>query len=435
MFKLLQISNTMSKLISRTMYRIVSTLSFCLTLAFLSNAQLPIYQGDFEFLNQKDSIKNNSYASLITESYFNSNAITNGFIDKILGDGYIDNSYKQQVSERLKDQNRLGAIIDVTLLYKHKLKNFTLVSALRGKNYRQIEFSKDMFEVLMYGNKAFEDQSAMLAKTRQFQTVSEEIYLGGEKYLDSLRLLIGGGIGFQNISYAQNKTLSRGSLYTAPQGRYLDFDGQYSHSETSREGSEFTRNVGWGTTINLYAIKKLKNNNRLAIELKDFGFLKVNNTRSYEVDSSYHFEGIQANEFFNFSEATIFNPEEDDFNDLLGTTQEKSKSTYMSTASIHVSYFHNISSKIYFYAGVKQLFPAPYIPLIYIKPFYKVKQYLEVGPNVSYGGFGNLDVGLSFKGVISKRFFYTYDFLFLEDLLVKDSSSGQGFNFSLSALF
>lgn len=416
------------------MYRIVTTLSFCFSIALFSQGQLPIYQGDFEFLNQQDSI-NNNYAALITESYFNSNAITNGFLDKTLGDGFIDNDYKQQVSERLKDQNKLGAIIDVTLLYKHRLTNFTLVGALRGKNYRQIEFSRDLFEVLMYGNKAFEDQTAILSTTKQFQTVSEEIYLGGEKYLDSLKLLIGGGIGLQNISYAQNKILSRGSLYTAPQGRYLDFDGKYSHRESSRQGSEFTRNVGWGATVNLYAIKKLKKNNLLSIELKDFGFLKVNNSRSYDADSSYHFEGIQSTEFLNFSEATIFNPKEDDFNELLGTTQTKSNSTYMSTASIHLSYLHNLTSKLYFYAGIKQLFPAPYTPLLYIKPYYKAKKYLEIGPNVSYGGFGNLDVGISFRGIISKRFFYTYDFLFLEDLLLKDTSTGQGFNFSLCALF
>lgn len=417
------------------MYRIVSTFIICLTLAYYSIGQLPIYQGDFEFSQHKDSIKSNSYTALITESYFNSNAITNGFLDKTLGDGFIDAAHKQQVADRLKDQNRLGAVIDVSILYKHKLKKYTIVGALRGKNYRQIEFSKDLFNVLMYGNKAYEDQTAILATTRQFQTISEEIYLGSEKYLDSLNLLVGGGIGLQNISYAQNKTLSRGSLYTAPQGRYLDFDGKYSHNETSREGSELTRNVGWGATINLYAVKKLKNNNQLAIELKDLGFLKVNNSRSYDVDSSYHFEGIEANEFLNFSEATIFNPEEDDFNELLGTTQKKSKSTYLSTASIHASYLHNVSSKMYFYAGIKQLFPAPYIPLLYIKPYYKLKSYLELGPNVSYGGFGNLDIGLSFKGVISKRIYYTYDFLFLENLLLKDSSTGQGFNFSLSALF
>lgn len=131
------------------MCRIVSTFIICSTLAYYSIGQLPIYQGDFEFSQHKDSIKSNSYTALITESYFNSNAITNGFLDKTLGDGFIDAPHKQQVADRLKDQNRLGAVIDVSILYKHKLKKYTIVGALRGKNYRQIEFSKDLFNVLM----------------------------------------------------------------------------------------------------------------------------------------------------------------------------------------------------------------------------------------------------------------------------------------------
>lgn len=431
MYKLPQTLNTMLKQISKFLF--CAIIVFCFTIS--AKGQLPIYQGDFHFDSVNDSISNKHYSSLITESYLNSNAITNGYIDQALGNGFLNNEQKQQVSDRLKENNRLGALLDVTLLYKYQLKKLTLVTSLRGKNYRHAKFSEDMFNVLMYGNKSYEDKTANLAETQMFQTLQEEIYLGVEKHFDSTNILIGGGLAFQKISYAQNKRLLKGSLYTAPQGRYIEFDGHYINEETGRKGNELTRNVGWGTTINLYAIKELNNKNRIAIELKDFGFVKVKNKEAFEVDSLYKFEGIEVNEFLNFSESTLFDPGETDFDDLLGVESNESTSTYISTASIHINYLHHISNKVYAYAGVRQLFPAPYIPLFYIKPYYKVKTYLELGPSISYGGFGNTDIGLSFKGKIANKFYYTYDFLFLEDFIIKDKSTGQGFNFSLSAIF
>ena len=408
--------------------------SFCCSFVF---GQLPIYQGDFQF----NSFKNDSskakkhYSALITENFVTSNAITNGFINKALGDGFLSDEDKQQVLDKLKTNNRLGTALDVNIICKQQLEKFTLVGALRGRNYRHMYFTDDMFELLMYGNKPFEGKTANLAPTRIYQSVHEEIYLGVEKFLDSTKLLIGGGIGFQNISYTQNKHLTRASLYTAPQGRSLDFDVAFLNEESDRSGSEFTRNVGWGATLNLYAIKELKNGNQLSIELRDFGFNKVDYVRAFEVDSSYNFEGIEATEFFNFSNSGFEDPTNQDIDELLGLERTKYSKTYLTVSSIHLSYKHNFSDKFYSYAGIRQLFPAPYVPLVYVKPYYAPTHFIAVGPSLAYGGFGNFDLGISFKGTISKTIFFTYDFLYLETLLTPNNSTGQGFNFSLSAIF
>lgn len=398
-------------------------------------AQLPVYQGDFQF-HKNDSISHKKhYTALIAENHTSSNAITNGYINQALGDGYIGEEYKQQVLEKLKDNNRLGALLDINILHKQQLKKFTIVGALRGRNYRHAYFTNDMFELLMYGNKPFEGKTANLAPTRMYQSVHQEMYLGIEKYLDSSNILIGGGIGLQKISFAKNQYLTKGDLYTAPQGRSLNFDVVFLNEEANRSGSELTRNVGWGATLNLYAVKQLKNGNQLSIELKDFGFNTVEYERTFDVDSSYQFEGIEATEFFNFSNSGFKDPTDQEIDELLGLERSSYSKTYITTSSIHLSYKHNFSDKLYSYVGIRQLFPAPYTPLVYVKPYYAPIPFLALGPSLAYGGFSNFDLGISFRGTISKTFFFTYDFLYLETLLFPNASTGQGFNFSLSAIF
>lgn len=404
-------------------------------LPVLTFAQLAGFQEEFQ-AQLNDSTGKTHYITLFGENSFNSNFPSNQVLSDALELKFINEESKQHIANNLSTTNRLGGILDITLLYKAQLKTgLNIVSHLRSRNLSYSSFSKDAFIFGLFGNKVFEEKTATLSPTSLTQLIHQDIYLGLEKTLDSNRFLIGGGISFQKTSYYRSVSLEHSTVFTAEYGRYLDVEMKYSTTETPGSASnDFWKNNGIGAAINLYAVKTFKNNNKLSIELRDIGFHRFQDVTKQNIDTSFRDEGIVFNDLFGDDNTTsITSPV---IVSVLDSTHETTgSSTIFMKSTIHLSYSHQFSDKINTYSGVRQIFPVPYKPRIYAKSYYQLSTMLEVGPSLAYGGFGNIDSGISFRGVLFKNILYTFDINYIERLFISKNSGGQGFNLRISSFF
>ncbi len=406
--------------------------SFILNLVYFISSyafcQLPVWQGDFAF--SEDSIKPRDYFSLVSEYTNNSNSISNQFINDLDQATFIDTENKRRELANASQNIRLGLVFDAGLWYKHRLKknDLTVVFNLRTRSYRTIETNKEVLDLIFNGNTDNEDKIIDFSPTNMFQYVHQEVYLGAEKRFDKIGLLIGGGVALQKLAYHRQLELT-GSIYTAPYGQYIDYDIHYTDQETrSLSSNNFKRFEGMGATINAYAEKQFNDMSRLAVEVKDIGFINVDDVREYKLDETMRWEGVYVEDVT--GTPTIIgeypNPE------LVESRKSKKLTT---TGSVNLSYFTRVTPKISGYVGVKKFFTSAYTPRLYARPYYEICELVAVGIPVAYGGFGNLDVGISFKGKILNNYSYVIDVNYLESLFMPKNSSGQGFNFGLSAMF
>lgn len=404
----------------------VLILGLCISLCAFS--QLPVWHGDFAFSG--DSVKPTDYISFVSEYTNNSNAISNQFLNQLDNSFFITSEDKERELLNAGETIRLGLVFDAGLWYKHRLKknNLTLVFNLRSRSFRTIEVSREVLNLILNGNTQNEGKTIDFSPTKMSHYIHQEVYLGAEKMFDSIGLLVGGGVAIQKLAYHRELELT-GSVYTAPYGQYIDYDIHYTDQETrSLSENNFKRNEGFGVTINAYAEKQFNNKSRLAVDIKDIGFINVGDVREYKLDETMRWEGVYVDDV-NGTPTIIGelpSPE---------ITESRKSKKLTTTGSVNMSYFKKVSPKFYGYVGVKQFFTSAYTPRIYTRPYYKFCKCLSVGMPMAYGGFGKFDIGVSLKGNIFKNYYYTVDVNYLESLLNPKNSSGQGINFALSAMF
>lgn len=395
-------------------------------------SQLPVWQGEFAFSD--DTTKPRDYFKVVSEYTVNSNSLSNEFMNGMGSGDEISEENKEQELVNLKNKLRIGIVLDASVWYKHRVKKHTinLVFALRGRSFRAIELGKDVVELALNGNTAYQGEEKKLSPASLLNYIHQEVYVGAEKVFNQHGLMIGGGLTLQKLSTYTSLAIEKGSLYTAPDGRYVDFEIQYQSEETrSVSSNNLKRFEGWGTTLNVYAHKQFNNKNSLAFEIRDVGFIYMSDKKTNSLDTTGRWSGVEVEDINSFNS----NSSSTNVDDLLNKNEERKAGRLITTGSVNLSYYHQLNAKLEGYIGVKQYFTSAYLPRIYVRPYYKVHHYLSVGVPVAYGGFGRFDLGLSVKGNILKNYYYTVDVNYLESLLNPKNSSGQGFNFGLSAMF
>src|SRR5262245_30391900 len=94
-------------------------------------AQYNFLRPDYSSLSYHELFPTKINITLSTEYYASSTAFTNKFFNYYFLGKYIDTELKNDVSERLKDNdNRLGSGVNATLMYTYKIKDTERIKAI-----------------------------------------------------------------------------------------------------------------------------------------------------------------------------------------------------------------------------------------------------------------------------------------------------------------
>jgi hypothetical protein len=102
---------------------------------------------------------------------------------------------------------------------------------------------------------------------------------------------------------------------------------------------------------------------------------------------------------------------------------------------LHVYYKRQLYPWLTLIGGAKAIIHANYFPQVYLAPIIKIPYDIAVRPLISYGGYGNLDLGIHASRIFFDQYFIGITSYYLEDLIAPAKTTGQGIGFYGCVLF
>lgn len=316
-------------------------------------------------------------------------------------------SVKDKASGRLDVRNQAGFHF-VTGARFIATSNTTHYSVgFRQSRTAGIAFSRDMFNLVFMGNGAYEDQTAQFAPFSLAAISYNQLLLGAGKTLSSgdHDFALFGELALTAGATARMAEITRGGLYTAPYGEYVDLDVAFDahFSDTSKTGPLAITGTGIGLNLTLMHTGPFE----VTVGLQDFGFMRWNqNALRVSADTAVHFEGFAADGFFS-SPDSFFIHLDDSLRDMLGIRSETGHRVIALPSRITVCAGKSLANdRIYVAAGVSTLL-AEHVPppaLVFARGTYTFEKHMTAGCLVTYGGFGSLSVGAEFSKQFGNKF-------------------------------
>jgi hypothetical protein len=336
------------------------------------------------------------------QGYYHNQNVSNDFISLFYNGGHLDTNLKNQVSEKLHDENRLGA----ELVYGIKYKNHS--SHLFGKpswgwyasveniGFYHGEFSKNAFDLVFYGNTRFAGDTTNLSNVNFESLQYQKLTFGGFNKTNHSYV----GISFLKGQSYRNLKVDRADLYTAPLGEEISMNlhANYRQSDTLKNGIDAFN--GWGLStdlvfyLNVGKNKNVKFQNAFKIAIQDLGFIQWNNkSLQTNLDSNYYFNGFEVNDLF---DSTSYN-----FSERIKDSLEVNPIQKTMTTALPFSFSFskiadpNSGEKIQGIYGVRMRAFSNYKPLFFAGIFYQPIKNLNMNLYTSVGGYGTFRIGYS----------------------------------------
>lgn len=367
----------------------------------------------------------------------NSSAITNSFFSHLLYTGkYIDDNMKADVGAKLKDKNRFGMDEQIKISGAITIKKDTWFTfGLTQRLFTGGTFSEDGFNLVFYGNSMYAGQTAQLKPTNIYQMDYYAFNAGVMKRVNNklsfsadLSLIRGG-------NYRQIR-MDRGTLYTEPNGAYLELDSKFkvAYSDSS-ESFAFPHSSGKGLALSFATTYQVSDKTFLSFEMRDLGFIAWKDLSVYEGDSVYQYDGYSITDILNPDGNLVGDVTVDTIMNQMGIVKQKQSFSRMLPSTFHLSAVHHFNKKWSLAGGMKYMSTPGYLPRVYVKPIYYFNDHLLVSSTLAYGGFGKADVIVSAGWKYQNKLMLSLDAFFLEYLIAPSKTCGNGLQFSITGLF
>ena len=320
-----------------------------------------------------------------TELNYGSTNLNNEFIQKLLFGGKIGTDIKDKALNKINNKGRFGVEVNYDIKYVNlkdtlfeKLPNYNYYIGFGSYNNISATYTKDLFSTVFYGNKEFENQSAILGRSSFISTKFEKITVGlvskDNKTSYGVSLIIGDRINSYNFRKAD--------MFTHPEGTNitLDYDGTVKLSDGNSTGSFMSFS---GAGLGLDYSKELLNHK---IEITNFGFtIWSKNTKYSNTAKQYDFDGVEIDNLLKVTS------EELEFNAKAILPQLEKKSFISLLPSI-INLSNVIDQKKEFQPtyGIRYKLLSNYFPYFNAGLVYKVNQHFWLKGTAAYGGYSGV---------------------------------------------
>lgn len=347
-------------------------------------------------------------------------ALENQFTQKFFYGGYIDSSLKNSSFNRHKGINRLGLDVTGEIEYRHfkgKLLGsdaFGWTIKVGSYNYASAAYPKDVFGLAFYGNEPYLGENINFSGTRftalSFQKIGWGIIHKKSKSNASLNLY--------SVSNFADVTIQKGQLFQSTSGDSLSIalNGEFNYST----GNNFSKGLGVGVDLDIRFPVEIIEGKTIYCQFvgKNVGVAFLNDHTQYSANNTFNFSGFTFNQLFGDQTLIIG---KNSLLDSLGIHSSTVSTIKLLPGFIQVGKMvDDLNPKrLQAFYGVRMYILAGYSPLIYAGAHYKIAKWLNMGLNVSYGGYTNLRVGLytdwrlkrwavgigseSLEGILSKK--------------------------------
>ncbi|HTA26722.1 MAG TPA: DUF5723 family protein [Bacteroidia bacterium] len=338
-------------------------------------------------------------AGMYGNADYSSSAITSSFAATFLQGGYIDSTHKQQVSSHLRNGNRLGYSLNYGIfgvLYNDTIKGkraFNFFVALKHKEYLNIAFPSDVFNLAFYGNASYAGKSAQLSPFNLNNISYQQLEIGSVCTNFGGKAKFGLGISFLAGQQMQNINLSNGSLYTDAFGQYIQLtsNAKFNESDTT-PGHNYLN--GYGASLDFYfsAPYKLgKKNGVITIGITDLGFISWNShSLTYNKDTSYTYNGITVSSLNDLQNAAINNLSKDSLqNKYFPLTRKVLYTNIPTTLSVNTN---TDLGKMHLEIGFWYIFNGNSLGYFYLQGDKKFAHDWSANLQLGYGGYATYNV-------------------------------------------
>lgn len=374
-----------------------------------------------------------------------SNAVTNGFVNKFLMGGYIDNT--------LKDKQKLnGEDNTFSVGFNFGMDAFFAPDSLFGSDRygwsisaghmddASARFTGDLFKAVFYGNKQFAGTAASLKNSgvrfQQYQHLSLGFF---EKKTMSFV-----NVGVVNGNQFINTGLSEASFFTEATGDYVELNanGELYLSDTSNTNVLAMNGIGailnFEINIPFYVNKRSAQPSYLRFGGQHLGITQWSkNSLHYAVDSTYRYSGFLIDDLASFDNVN------DQLENIVDSLLPKSEQTsYMMTTPgwVYLSWFSPLSKSLFYELEVAAKVNSFHLPRATASLYFKPSNKWMLGANATYGGYGGYESEASFRaGVqlssfIGKHLMLNVQTNHLTGWLNNDAT-GRDFRFSILFLY
>ncbi len=216
--------------------------------------------------------------------------------------GRLDSLKKSIMSANLEETNYVGGELTAKGTFLSKSDSlfgsdkFSWYAQLGYSQQIRVNFSKDAYDLMFFGNQAFEGGSAKLNVEMErwhYQKLEMGIY---EKELGFYA-----GLGLFKGSDWQSISTESSKFYTDAGGTSLDLSlhANAQFSDSSKTGLRATNGLGLGLQLG-YIFKNSDKQSVLQVSVEDLGVMYWNNkSRSLSKDTLYNFQGFDLDDLLN----------------------------------------------------------------------------------------------------------------------------------------
>jgi len=371
--------------------RIVNKIVFSLALLFSQSIVAQLLPISYDTLEIEHELIINGGVD------YYSSAIEKDITSKFIRGGFIDQAMKDRSFSKHGAVNRLGGIGLGSIEYRNynkrifKKKNWGYVIKGSYDAFFGALYSKGLFGLAMYGNEQYRGETIDGSGTNLSMTTYQKIGFGliDSKTKSSVSLNV------YNVNNRMTAQMRKFELTQDLAGDNIELvlDGEISTANSNK----FNQGIGFGVDVDFkLPISYGKNNSTAFVQFQaqNIGFAYMyEKQKVYRLDTTFTFSGLEFNQlvgddsFFGDSLSLL---------DSLGVTSSLKNKTVMLPGFIQVGKIvdEHSTKKLQSFFGLRLYPTLIYSPFIYAGANYKPLEWLNVGANVSYGGFGKFKTGL-----------------------------------------
>jgi hypothetical protein len=357
-------------------------------------------------LLQEDTSKYSWLCTAESNFFVGSASLTNGFINTLYLGGFIDAEMKNHQYDRLSEKNVVGAAAGMRFggQWKDQKKPITHISWADRRLIFNGSFPPDALRLAMDGNQQFKGQTANADRTKFDYFSFTTFGYGQERSVFNNRLQVQWTAGLILAHQYSSLQLDKARINTDNLGLFVDMDVEGTFRTSDTASQKLTDINGTGITTGLRLSGNWGTSARFGwwAGVQDAGIISWNNKGYvYRVDTSYTFTGVLLpNDFLN-SENVIETPAVDSFYTI------SSGSTYTGVLPLNIS------------GGVQARFNNGWYNAVQLhwwstnheQPMIRIHSgwmnntgTFSAVSGISYGGFAALQVPLSVRFTLMKKF-------------------------------
>ena len=348
-------------------------------------------------------------------AYTGSNSLKNEFVNSFLTNSFIDYDLKQ--SNNIHDKNYFGYKSQINVYFSTLLDTMWGIASMGYKvsvnslSYQNMQFSRDFYNLAMYGNKMYENKIADLSgldvNYLTFQSVEFGLFKRFEEPTNGYHTLYL-GLSFvkgQNYHYLY---LDNGKIFTAPDGEFIDLEIKGAYFGSDSVSSNLLTVAGLGASLNFYwAYEDVKHNARFEISFTELGLVSwYKNPLNYNADTTIRFEGVEVNNVLSSTDNTYNEVSKDSVIETVFCNQDNTTFNKALPKQFNISYTKILLEKKYeLTLGAGYIFNAnQFSPAFYVNNKVVLDPNFNLSLLVAYGGYSNFNLGLGTGFRIKKRF-------------------------------